>query len=226
MRDPTIVRLSGMPERQQRAVVTRAAIIEGAARVFDQRGYAGTTIDAIAESAGVTKGALYFHFTSKADVAQAVIETQHRISREYGERAFARGSDAMESMMWMSQGLAQQMISEVVVSAGIRLSTESGSTEVPRQDPYTDWMATCAHVMGLAMEQGDIDSSWDPALIGRMLIPAYTGVQLVSDVLNDRADLFDRLRELWLVLLAAFGTDQSRARTDELVAIIAPDPAG
>lgn len=210
--------------RQQRSVATRAAIVEAAAGEFDVRGYLGTSVDGVAERAGLTKGAVYFHFASKADLAGAVIARQHEVSRAYGEAAAARGSTPLEVMMWMSQGLATQMIHEVVVSAGIRLSTEAATADVARQDPYTDWMQVTAELMRQGIAAGEVDPAWDPELIGRVVIPAYTGVQTVSDVLAGRDDLYERLRELWTVLLAAIVTDRVRPEIPRLVALIAPLP--
>lgn len=209
--------------RQQRAVATRAAIIQGAAQEFDEHGYVGASMDAVAERAGVTKGALYFHFGSKGDLAGAVIAEQHEVSRRYGEAAFARSTSPLESMMWMSQGLATQMVSEVVVSAGIRLSTEAATAEVARQDPYTDWMAVATELMRQGIAADEVDDTWDPEMLGRVIIPAYTGVQTVSDVLTDRGDLFERLRDLWTVLLAAVVTDRMRPEIPRLVALISPE---
>ncbi|ROP72523.1 ScbR family autoregulator-binding transcription factor [Curtobacterium sp. PhB115] len=209
--------------RQQRAQATRAAIVAGAAREFDERGYTGASMDAVADRAGLTKGALYFHFTSKADLAGAVIAEQHEISRRYGEAAVTRGATPLESLMWMSQGLATQMTTEVVVSAGIRLSTEAATGDVARQDPYTDWMAVVSDLVRQAIDAGEVDPQWDPELVGRVVIPAYTGVQTVSDVLADRTDLYERLRELWTVLLAAIATERTRSEIPRLVAVIAPE---
>ncbi|MCY1693463.1 ScbR family autoregulator-binding transcription factor [Curtobacterium sp. SL109] len=211
--------------RQQRAGDTRAAIVAGAALEFDHRGYVGTSMDAVAERAGVTKGALYFHFTSKADLAGAVIAEQHAISRRYGEAAFAKASSPLETLMWMSQGLATQMVSEVMVSAGIRLSTEAATTDVARAAPYTDWMSVTADLVRAGIADGQVQDTWDPELLGRVVIPAYTGVQTVSDVLAGRRDLFERLRELWTVLLAAIVTDRVRPEIPRLVGIIAPTVA-
>ena len=108
------------------------------------------------------------------------------------------------------------------MSAGIRLSTEAATAEVARQDPYTDWMQVAAQLMAEAIAAGEVDPAWDPELLGRVVIPAYTGVQTVSDVLSDRADLYERLRDLWTVLLAAIVTDRTRPEIPRLVAIIAP----
>jgi hypothetical protein len=70
-----------------------------------------------------------------------------------------------------------------------------------------------------------VQDTWDPELLGRVVIPAYTGVQTVSDVLAGRRDLFERLRELWTVLLAAIVTDRVRPEIPRLVGIIAPTVA-
>ncbi|WP_022905979.1 ScbR family autoregulator-binding transcription factor [Curtobacterium sp. B18] len=210
--------------RQQRAVETRAAILDAAASEFDERGYLGTSMDAVAERAGLTKGALYFHFTSKADLAGAVVARQHEVSRQYGEAAVARGTTPLEVLMWLSQGLASQMVHETVVSAGIRLSTDTAAQGVARRDPYTDWMQVIADLVRQGIDAGEVDPAWDADLVGRVVIPAYTGVQTVSDVLADRSDLYERLRELWTVLLAAIVTDRVRPEIPRLVGMIAPLP--
>jgi len=47
---------------------SREHLLDAAARVFAERGYEGASVDAIAAAAGVTTGALYWHFESKADL--------------------------------------------------------------------------------------------------------------------------------------------------------------
>src|SRR4051812_26335282 len=56
--------------------VSRGAILRGAAEAFDRAGYSGTSLSDVVAQAGVTKGALYFHFTSKEEIARAVIAEQ------------------------------------------------------------------------------------------------------------------------------------------------------
>jgi len=48
-------------------------LLDAAFLVFAAQGYPGATVDAIAETAGVSKGAVYFHFPSKEDVFVAVL---------------------------------------------------------------------------------------------------------------------------------------------------------
>ncbi len=52
----------------------RADLLDAAERCFAERGYHATTVDAIAERAGVSKGAFYWHFETKRDVFTALID--------------------------------------------------------------------------------------------------------------------------------------------------------
>jgi AcrR family transcriptional regulator len=62
---------------------TREALLAAARELFGTRGYAETSLEAIAEAAGVTKGALYHHFTGKAQLFQLVFED---VKRELSSR--------------------------------------------------------------------------------------------------------------------------------------------
>src|SRR5690349_8169894 len=61
---------------QKRAIRTRQAILAAAGAVFAEVGYEASTIAQILQRASVTKGALYFHFSSKEELAQAVLADQ------------------------------------------------------------------------------------------------------------------------------------------------------
>jgi AcrR family transcriptional regulator len=65
-----------MTTRLSRAEQTernRGLVLEAAARVFLERGYAGATLDAIAEEAGFSKGVVYSQFAGKADLMLALL---------------------------------------------------------------------------------------------------------------------------------------------------------
>lgn len=55
---------------------TRQLVLERTAQVFDQQGYAGATLSQLVESTGLTRGAFYFHFESKDDLAVSIAEKQ------------------------------------------------------------------------------------------------------------------------------------------------------
>jgi AcrR family transcriptional regulator len=58
----------------ERRETTRAALLAAARELFAERGFVDTGREDIAERAGVTRGALYHHFESKAAVGVAVLE--------------------------------------------------------------------------------------------------------------------------------------------------------
>ncbi len=65
-----------------RALMTRRALIELAAKMFAKQGYVDTSMRDIAQRAGITTGALYGHFRSKADLLAEAISVS--IVDEFG----------------------------------------------------------------------------------------------------------------------------------------------
>ena len=60
--------------QQPRAQRTRSDLLAAARRVFAERGYDGATVDDVAERAGCSKGAYYFHFASKEETLLALLD--------------------------------------------------------------------------------------------------------------------------------------------------------
>jgi AcrR family transcriptional regulator len=60
--------------REEKKAQTRERLIDAAARLFGERGFAGASLDDVAEEAGLTKGAVYSNFASKEDLIQAVLD--------------------------------------------------------------------------------------------------------------------------------------------------------
>ncbi|QNE37016.1 ScbR family autoregulator-binding transcription factor [Leifsonia shinshuensis] len=186
---------------QTRALATRDAILRGAAEVFGARGYGLASISDIAKAAGLTKGALYFHFASKDELALAVVAEQHRRTMEASAAILAEGRPALESLVLLCRSLGRQLLEDPVVQAGIRLTTDVGTADQAIVEPYEDWFRAIEDLIRRAIEEGDVSERVDPAMFAHLLSPAFTGVQLVSATLTGRADLLQRLRELWIVLL-------------------------
>lgn len=206
--------------KQVRAQVTRDTIVDGAAQVFGRRGYGLASIADIAEAAGVTKGALYFHFPSKDELARAVIDEQHRRTMEAAGAVVAEGRPGLETMVLLSAMLARQLLTDPVVQAGIRLTTDVASLDDPVTGPYRDWLRTAEHLFRQGVDEGDLRADLDAALLARVVVASYTGVQLVSETFTHRTDLLQRVRELWIVLLpgiVAAGRDEALGSLPDLV---------
>jgi TetR/AcrR family acrAB operon transcriptional repressor len=59
---------------KEEAAITREQLLDAAERVFRERGVAGSTLAEVAAAAGVTRGAVYWHFRDKADLYAAMCE--------------------------------------------------------------------------------------------------------------------------------------------------------
>ena len=59
---------------KQQAQATRNLILDSAELLFEQRGVSGTSLHEIANAAGLTRGAIYWHFRDKADLFDAMMQ--------------------------------------------------------------------------------------------------------------------------------------------------------
>ncbi|KQQ92694.1 hypothetical protein ASF62_12725 [Leifsonia sp. Leaf325] len=193
---------------QERARATRERIIVGAAETFDRSGFATASLTDIAAAAGVTKGALYFHFKSKDELAGAVIEAQHEAASRSAASMALTNEAALETAVVISSGLALRLQTDPLTRAGIRLTTESSSFDAPIRGPYEDWLATFETILSAALAAGDLRPDTDPAMLARFIIPSFTGIQIISEVFTARADLSERLAEMWGIVFRATVTPE------------------
>jgi AcrR family transcriptional regulator len=85
------VAVSVKGRREEYKELTRAALLEAATLRFAQDGYAASTIDDIARSARVSKGAVYYHFADKAQLFEAAFrERQAQLLTKVAEAAAGR----------------------------------------------------------------------------------------------------------------------------------------
>jgi AcrR family transcriptional regulator len=60
--------------KAQQSAETRQAILASCLGLFAKHGFASTSVDDIARAAGITKGAVYWHFKNKQELFQAILE--------------------------------------------------------------------------------------------------------------------------------------------------------
>jgi AcrR family transcriptional regulator len=183
--------------QQERAIRTRQAILEAAASVFDECGYEAATIGEILTKAGVTKGALYFHFPSKQALAEGVIAEQFSVL--FME---PRGGK-LQQLVDLGLLTAYHMRREPLVSASARLSLEGemGAHFGPRL--IGEWIGATEKILAEAKEQGELLPHVDPAESAWLFSAAWTGVQVYSSTLDKRVGLEERVATLLQHLLPA-----------------------
>jgi len=65
---------SGLRRRARRGPHTRKDILDASLRLFSEHGFARTSVRDIAQAAGITDAAIYYHFASKRDLLEALFE--------------------------------------------------------------------------------------------------------------------------------------------------------
>ena len=75
--------------QKKKAADTRNSILDAAEDVFNDRGYSKTSLNEIALVAGVTRGAIYWHFKNKEDLFNEMCERVRTPMREQLEKAVA-----------------------------------------------------------------------------------------------------------------------------------------
>jgi AcrR family transcriptional regulator len=177
------------------ATETRKRLLRAAAEVFAERGYDGTRVADIAAAAGVSNGALYAHFGSKAGLLVAAL-------REYGRPVLADLLAAepdrpiTELLLVIGRGLTKSrepggyLITEALVAA-----RRDEQVAVPMRD-YTkeraDWLAGLVRV---AQDSGELDRALSPAALAHFCLLLAMGGALVTPDLNTVGD------EEWAALL-------------------------
>lgn len=197
-----------MARQQERAVRTRETLVRAAAEVFDEVGYSGASINKILDRAGATTGAMYFHFKSKEELARAVILEQAADLR------LPEGEGGLQQLLDMTAYLAVEMQSNILFRAGVRLAVEQGATELQDYAIYEWWAEQFRQELERARTMGQILPHVQEAEFARLLVGAYTGTQIMSQISTNRADLPERIASMWRCLLPALAPAEVIAELD------------
>jgi AcrR family transcriptional regulator len=186
---------------QERAEATRELILRTAAQAFDEHGYAGTSISDISRRSGLTSGAVYFHYSSKDNLARAVVEEHFASWPPLIDRLARSAAPALDKLIQLSFEVAGAFRDDIAVRAGSRLWTERKSINAPLPVPFVGWIDTVAGLLEQAVAQGDVTPHADCAVAAGVLVCAFFGTHTVSDAVDGRAGIERRVADLWLCFL-------------------------
>src|SRR5438046_4116689 len=63
--------------RAEKQAITRARVLDAAAKLFARRGFDGVSLDEVAAAAGFSKGAVYSNFESKEELLLTLLVERH-----------------------------------------------------------------------------------------------------------------------------------------------------
>lgn len=174
--------------KQDRAIRTRQTILAAAAQVFEERGYQAATITEILATAGVTKGALYFHFESKDQLAQGVLAEQGQ-----SLSVPARNCKIQELVDTVALHAYRLQI-DPMVRAGVRLSLDQQAIELDRSGPFLGWSEIILRLLREA--HGELLPHVVASETADVLVGSFAGVQAMSQIISNYQDLGHRVSEL------------------------------
>ncbi len=102
---------------REEALATRTRILDAAERVFSRRGVSRTSLDDVARAAGVTRGAIYWHFKDKADLFGAMLA---RVTLPMEEMLQRAGDAALDDPLAHVRGRSVAVLRKVAGDARAR----------------------------------------------------------------------------------------------------------
>ncbi|MGD9485954.1 ScbR family autoregulator-binding transcription factor [Streptomyces sp. TRM70308] len=181
--------------KQDRAIRTRKTILAAAARVFEERGYQAATITEILKTAGVTKGALYFHFQSKEDLAHGVLSEQDQ------RLVVPERPSKIQEIVDVVTLHAHRLRTDPMVRAGVRLSLDQQAHALDRSGPFLRWGEILVNLLDASQARGELLPHVEPKETAEVLVGAFAGVQAMSQAVSGYQDLADRVCALLRHLL-------------------------
>lgn len=194
--------------KQERAARTREALIRAAAATFRREGHVSASLSTISAQAGVSNGALHFHFASKADLAHAVEEAALcRLTA-----VMSPGNDVstgpLQLLVNVSHGLVRGLRQDDVLRAGFSLAGEPDRD--PVHDLHAHWQQWIAQTLMQAQLRGELAAGVDRPGAVSALVAATVGFEVLGS--RDSAWLApSTMTQLWELLLPRLAAEGHRA---------------
>ncbi|MFE6053659.1 TetR family transcriptional regulator [Kitasatospora sp. NPDC056446] len=187
---------------QERAVRTRRALICAAGREFDRKGYAGASLVDIARAAGISMGALTFHFRNKEELAAVVLEEGHDATLAVLAELAQRREAPVRSVVSLTLALAGLLERNAAVRATARLARE-------QPGDGTQWSSAWAPVIRQHLDRTGWDRSGpapDRTVLATLADHLLIGAEAEARRQADRPRPMDdpsaaRLARIWELVL-------------------------
>jgi AcrR family transcriptional regulator len=193
------------------ATETRERLLRAAADAFAAQGYDGTRVADIAASAGVSNGALYAHFGSKAELLVGAL-------RAHGRRHLADlfeadpGRPVSEMLLAIGRGLGRRPDagSYLLVEALVAARRDEAVAQPMRDDmaERADWLA---QLIRGAQTSGELDPQVSAAALAHFCLLLAMGSALLTP--DSHAVDEDEWAQLLMRLIAALAPPGSQTQT-------------
>lgn len=186
-----------IPTKAQR---TRQQIIETAALVFNQKGYAGTSISDITEATGLTKGSIYGNFKDKNDLALCVFRYNAKRVAEAFRTGFRNAKNSIEVLMVFPDTFVS--IFDSILEGGgcpiLNTLLEADDTHFELHQEAKKIVFTIKKTIMQAVETGkkkcEIIKDVNPEVIANTLISLIEGAGAMSKTMGDKSYFYHAIK--------------------------------
>ncbi len=201
----------------------RGEILAAAMRVFEASGYSATTVDAIAEAAGVAKGSIYNYFPSKQELFQQIFTDAMAVTEEEALGILAEPISAPAKITrlldyWFSRLSYYRRIGRLVLEFWVAAAREQqGQLAVTFAENYSQWRQRLAGILRQGIEEGAFRQGLQTEVAASLIMAVLDGieVQLILDIHQSVDEQFiDALERAILMGLSA-GRDGETDRRGE-----------
>ncbi len=189
---------------------TRTDLIAAAAIIFERNGYARAKVSDICRAAGVTKGALYFHFSSKKALAAEVL---NRRTQEWGRtRRQPSVAHHIPLQVLVDLGYAVSLrTGPDLTTAGVhRLLFQSPLCEELAEQQIDQWIGVVRDVLLAAASEGELYPDLDLREAAEAVVTALIGMQVASIAMADFDDVTQRTATMWRMWIPALAPPDVR----------------
>ncbi|MFC4496486.1 ScbR family autoregulator-binding transcription factor [Streptomyces ovatisporus] len=185
--------------KQERAARTRRLLLQAAAEVFVQEGYARASLSTISGRAGVSNGALHFHFETKNLLAEAVEQCAAVTLRRIAATAEDAPGSALQCLVDATHQLMTGLQQDVVVRAGFELCDASGRRG-DGLDLRREWQDWVEKMLAEAERRGDLAEGVTAADAATAVVTSTVGFEMLGS--RDRAWVArETVSRFWELLL-------------------------
>ncbi|MCX5401504.1 TetR/AcrR family transcriptional regulator [Streptomyces sp. NBC_00102] len=191
---------------QERARRTREKVLTAAAEEFAALGYSRATLGAVAERTGMTKGALYGHFSSKKLLAGALIDEARQVWAHLRAEHDTPGVDGRSVLESVVIGFARRLQSDVRLRAAVRLASECPAFGCAFADVLADVQNALMALVRRAQRDSEFPA-YSPRLVAHLLMTVIYGLLHAPAQSGERGGM-PVVEPLWRLLFTALSADQ------------------
>ncbi len=192
-----------MPTKGER---TKAQIVAAAAPIFNERGFAGTSMSDILAATGLEKGGIYRHFESKDELALAAFDYAIQVLEARQRRALERTETALERLAACIDVFRSSLTHPALRGGCPMLNTAIDADDTHpalrehARQAIVQWQQLIVHFAEEAKAKGEIEAAADCETIASVITSSLEGAIMVSRLLRDPRHMdrvVDHLRE-WI----------------------------